>query len=391
LRIAFLSHYATPHVGGIETAIDGAARELSARGHEVLHIASDADASPRKVLSDTPYCVVRVPALNALEHRLDVPYPLFGKKLASVLLPELRSADVVHAHGFLYQPSLAAMFLSRVASGAGRAARVLTEHVGHVHYESKALDGVESVAIATLGRWALQRAEAIVAYNQRVISELARLVPGRHIDFIGNGVDSQRFRPPEAGERAAIRLGAGWGDGRPIVLFVGRPAAKKGIDLVLSVADLGKDELDVVLVGPGEPEQMAGPNVQVLGPQPQERLAELYRAADVLLLPSRGEGFPLAAQEAMASGLPVVMCSDPSYGSHLEGAGEGVRLVEPNAGELAATVRLLVRSPDTWRAASQAAHRHAQTTYSWSRVADQHEAVYERIRRTREGVHHGDR
>jgi glycosyltransferase involved in cell wall biosynthesis len=383
LRIVFLSHYAIPHVGGIETAIDGAARELSARGHQVLHVASDADACPRGDSSDTPYRVERVAALNALEHRLDVPYPLFGRKLVSVLLPELRSADVVHAHGFLYQPSLAAMFLSRVASGAEHAARVITEHVGHVHYESKPLDAVESVAIATLGRWTLQRAEAIVAYNERVASELARLVPGRHIDFIGNGVDSLRFRPAEPGERAGLRLGAGWGDGRPIVLFVGRPAAKKGIDLVLSVADLVTDELDVALVGPGTPERWTGPNVHVLGPQPQDRLAELYRAADVLLLPSRGEGFPLAAQEAMASGLPVIMCSDPSYGSHLEGAGEGVRLVEPDADELAATVRQLVRSPDAWRAASQAAHGHATKTYSWSKVADQHEALYERIRRTR--------
>jgi glycosyltransferase involved in cell wall biosynthesis len=153
--------------------------------------------------------------------------------------------------------------------------------------------------------------------------------------------------------------------------------------LVLSVAALAKDEVDVALVGPGMPERLAGPNIHVLGPQPQDRLAELYRAADVLLLPSRGEGFPLAAQEAMASGLPVIMCSDPSYGTHLEGAGEGVRLVEPDGAELAATARLLVRSPDTWRAASQAAHQHATNKYSWSKVADQHEELYERIRRTR--------
>lgn len=383
MRIVFLSHYAIPHVGGIETAIDGAARELSERGHEVVHIASDADASRWADPSDAPYRVVRVPALNTLERRLDVPYPLFGKKLVSVVLPELRSADVVHAHGFLYQPSLAAMLLSRVVPGAERAMRVITEHVGHVHYESKVLDGIESVAVATLGRLTLRRAEAIVAFNERVTSELARLVPGRHIDFIGNGVDSQRFRPAEEGERAALRLGAGWEDGRPLVLFVGRPAAKKGIDLVLSVADLAKDELEVVLVGPGAPKGVTGPNVHILGPQPQDRLAELYRAADVLLLPSRGEGFPLAAQEAMASGLPVIMCSDPSYARHLEGAGEGVRLVEPDVGELAAAVRTFVRSPDVWRAASQAAHRHATKAYSWSRVVDQHEALYERLRRNR--------
>jgi glycosyltransferase involved in cell wall biosynthesis len=112
-------------------------------------------------------------------------------------------------------------------------------------------------------------------------------------------------------------------------------------------------------------------------------LAKLYRAADVLLLPSRGEGFPLVAQEAMASGLPVVMCSDPSYARHLEGAAEGVRLLDPDADALTAGIRSLVSSPEGWRAASHAARHHAERAYSWARVADEHEALYEQVRRDR--------
>jgi D-inositol-3-phosphate glycosyltransferase len=382
LRIVFLSHYALPHVGGIETAIDGLATELARRGHEVVHVTSNAgfseSASPRGA-----YRVVRVPALNTLERRLDVPYPFFGRKLVTVLRSELRAADVVHAHGFLYQTSVTAMLLSRLGLENERSARVLTEHVGHVHYESRLIDGLESLAIATVGRWTVRSVDAIVVYNGRVAGEIVQLAPGRRVHFIGNGVDSRRFRPPDESERAALRREAGWSDGLPRVLFVGRLVAKKGVDLVLSVADLARNDLEIVLVGPGTPKNASSRNVRLLGVQPPERLAKLYRAGDVLLLPSRGEGFPLVVQEAMASGLPVVMCADPSYAHHLDGAGEGVRLVDPDAEALTAAIRSLVRSHEDWRTASRAARDHAQRAYSWTRVADEHEALYERVCRDR--------
>ena len=176
-----------------------------------------------------------MPALNALERRLDVPYPFFGPGLLRALRRELRGADVVHAHGFLYLPSVIGLQLAKRASASP--VRVLTEHVGHVAYESKLLDGLESLSIATLGRASARAAEEIVVLNARVGEQMASLAPGRRIDFIPNGVDVGRFRPAEEEERAALRAELGWVDGVPRVLFVGRLVAKKGIALALSVAD----------------------------------------------------------------------------------------------------------------------------------------------------------
>src|SRR3954452_6119888 len=201
LRILFVSHYALPHLGGIEAAVDAMARELTGRGHEVVHVASAAVRrdEPPGPPEATSYRVIRVPAVNAMEDLLESPYPLFGPRLVSELRRELGAADVVHAHGFIYMSSVVAMALAR---RRGRPpARVLTEHVGHVHYENPVLDRGESAAIATLGRVTTRAAGALVWFNEKVREELAALAPGTRLERIENGVDTDRYRPPEDGER----------------------------------------------------------------------------------------------------------------------------------------------------------------------------------------------
>jgi glycosyltransferase involved in cell wall biosynthesis len=317
-----------------------------------------------------------VPALNTLE-RVDVPYPLFSPRLLRVLRREFRGADVVHAHGFLYLPSVLGLPLAKRAPSSP--VRVLTEHVGHVEYETRLLDRMESLAIATLGGACVRAAEAIVTLNTRVASELEPLARGRRIDFIANGVDVGRFRPAEAEERDALRARLGWTNGVPRVLYVGRLVEKKGIHLALSVADGANGEFELVLAGPGELPRPAAPNVRVLGSQSREQLEVLYRAADAFLLPSRGEGFPLVVQEAMASGLPAVLCRDPGYEPYLNGAGSGVTLTDPDPDALLDAVRALLGN-DAARADAVA---HARRAFSLARAGDEHEALYERVREER--------
>src|SRR5687768_6865164 len=106
MRILVTSHYALPHVGGIEVAVDALARRLAERGHQVVHLASTA-TSPHGHASDDPgYRVVRIPALNPLEERFGVPWPVFGPQLIPHLRRELACTDIVHAHGMLYANSV---------------------------------------------------------------------------------------------------------------------------------------------------------------------------------------------------------------------------------------------------------------------------------------------
>ena len=370
MRIAFVSHYALPHLGGIEVAIDALARELTVRGHDVVHVASSATSGLADE-SDAAYRVVRVPALNVLEVHLDVPVPIFGPQLLGVVRREVAHADVVHAHGFLYPSSVLAL---RAAARAGRA-RVLTEHVGHVPYESRTLDGVQRLAIARVGRMAVRLSQAVVVFNDQVAAEIAELGAGSRLVRIRNGVDQTAYRPPRPGERESLRDELGW-DERPRVLFVGRLVAKKGLGLALEAAARADGAFELVVAGPGRAPKELPMGVELLGPQRRTRVAELYRAADALLLPSRGEGFPLTVHEAMASALPVVLLDDPSYRPYLAGAGRGARLADAQPDRLAAELRELLWDSEGRRAAGQDALRHARSEFSWGRAADAHETLY---------------
>jgi glycosyltransferase involved in cell wall biosynthesis len=371
VRILIVSHYAMPHVGGVERITDELAAGLGARGHDVTLLASNAGAAPGAT-AGRGHRVVRVRAWNAAERALGVPYPVLGPAVLTAAARGLRGADVVHAHGFLQLAPLLVLAAPRRA-GARRPVRVLTEHVGHVPYAHPAIDVAERAAIATLGRFAARRADALVAYNATVARTLAELAPGTAVHAIQNGVDA-RFRPPAPGEREALRAALGW-DPRPRVLFVGRAVAKKGLETaaaavarvpgaVLAVA--GRDDLP-----PGLPGEVA-----LLGVLGTERLAGAYRAADALVLPSRGEGLPLVVGEALASGLPVVLSDDPGYRATLTGAGPGLRLVAPEPAALAAALGAVARDRALRAAAAAVTAPWAAARFSWDTAVAAHERLY---------------
>ena len=134
------------------------------------------------------------------------------------------------------------------------------------------------------------------------------------------GVDLERFKP---GDRVEARRELGI-DRAPTILFVGRIQALKGLDVAVEALCTVRDRLPearmIVVGGPsgqsGNEEQRSiretadrlglGDAVTWWGVQPHGRLPVFYRAADVLVVPSRSESFGLVAAEAQASGLPVV-------------------------------------------------------------------------------------
>jgi len=107
-----------------------------------------------------------------------------------------------------------------------------------------------------------------------------------------------------------------------VVLFVGRIQPLKAPDLaVRALAELGRDDALLVIVGGASGEDGNGElqrvrdlaralelddRVQFVSPRPHHILSSYYRAADVVIVPSRSESFGLVALEAAACGVPVV-------------------------------------------------------------------------------------
>ena len=376
LQIIFASHYALPHVGGIEVVVDRIARELTERGHLVTHVTSASLRPGESPLPEPPpYEVVRLPAINVLERRAGLPYPIFEPvSLVRALRRVSKTADVVHAHGMLYASSAAALLLARRSTDA---VRVLTEHAGMIRYSRATLNLIEQAAVRTIGRATVRAAEGIIVVGTRVEKEMrdAAAVPVVRIE---NGVDLDRFRPADDEERRRLRHDLGW-DEQPRVLFVGRIIERKGAPLAIAAAKLA-GTFRLAIAGPGA-DGATGGAYDHLGAPDDETLAKIYRAADAFLLPSHGEGgFPLTAREAMASGLPVILRDDATYRAALDPAPAGVRFVAPEPRAIADAVAAVLA---LGTAARHEVAAYAREHFRWSRNVDEHLRFYERLRARR--------
>ena len=143
--------------------------------------------------------------------------------------------------------------------------------------------------------------------------------PAGKIEIIAPGVEHAFFAP---GDRAGARNAIGLPIDRPVLLFVGRIQPLKGPDVaVRALAALNRPDALLLIVGGasglegvGEMRHVQGlitelgveDQVRFIEPQPHHILSTYYRAADVVLVPSRSESFGLVALEASACGLPVV-------------------------------------------------------------------------------------
>ncbi|BCB77919.1 glycosyltransferase [Phytohabitans flavus] len=364
MNLLLVANYLPPYEGGIQFVVDRLARGYTARGHDVAVTGHDAARRPDP--AGVPYRAVPVPAANPLE-RLSIPIPLFAPAALHRITRELvRWADAVHVHGLLYPNTALAVSL---AARAGVPV-VVTEHVGLVATGGRLLDAAQATAFRWATRRAGRRATAFAVLNERVAGEIGAVIGGaRPVVRIDNGVDTARFRP---GDRAAARDRHGFT--RPTVLFVGRLARKKGLDLLLAAASRS-DRFDVVVCGK-DTERLRDlpPTVRVLGKLDQDALADLYRAADLLVMPSYGEGFPLVVQEAMASGLPVVACAGavPETGPHAA----VVRLADRDPDALVKAVHAVLDEGDAGRERVGAEAREvAVAHYDWSVAVDRYLAL----------------
>ncbi len=341
-RLCIVTHTFLPHVGGIEKVVNEQSKRLIHKQFAPTVITNRIETPKHYVVDGVP--VECYESLNT-GFRLGIPYSIPTIPSFGTFTKAVKSSKIVHAHGHPYLTSLLA---GKLAKFYGRPL-VLTQHNTFIDYNNF-FDQVELVNDLSVGKQNLNTADTIIAISGATKDYVLKLgAKPSKVKVVYNGVDLARFRPV-TGKREEMRKKLGIPQDVTVVLTVRRLVYKNGIDMLLDCANIAvKKNPRVVFVVVGKGPDLESVRIQAatLGIERNFRLtgfvndADLpsyYNLADLFVLPSKsGEGLPLVALEAMASGLPVIATNVGGIGEVMvEGFG---KLVPPNQAEsLAETI-----------------------------------------------------
>lgn len=298
------------------------------------------------------------------------------------------NADVVHLHGYTRKSAL-------VAGLAKLLGRPVVLKIGGVGQDAPSAIRTGGIAL----RLAYASVDRFVAPSAAVAHSLQTAgVAAERVEAIANGVDLERFRPATADERTRLRGALGLPREATIVLFVGMLAPVKRPELLFEAWSTlggaamhstlvfcptrsGYHEIDTAIADTIRSRAAAlGLADRVRFVEPTFAIEELYRAADIFVLPSAQEGLPNALLEAMASGLaPVASRLEGITDTVIEHGKSGLLVESGSAASLAEALRALLGDPARARALGREARAVAVERYGIERTAAAHLALYRRL------------
>lgn len=394
-RIALISVHTSPlaqpgtgDAGGMNVYVWQTATRLARRGVEVEIFTRATSSADAPVVDAAPGVTVRnvvAGPFDGLDKR-DLPGQLCAFS-ANVLRAEAAQEpghyDLIHSHYWL---SGQVGWLARDRWGVPL---VHTAHtLGAVKNASLAVGDAAEPKVRVVGeQQVVDEADRLIANTTTEVAELSQMYGAdrSRIDVVVPGADLDRYSP---GDRVAARARLGLDPDDVLVTFVGRIQPLKAPDvLVAAMAPLIKRDttgrLRVMVVGGPSGTGLAQPSalidlaaelgiadrVDFLPPQPPAELVHVYRASDLVAVPSYSESFGLVAIEAQACGVPVIAARVGGLGVAVADGRTGV-LVDGHDID-SWTVRLgeLLADPTRRAEMGRAAARHAQQ-FSWEHTTD---------------------
>ena len=236
---------------------------------------------------------------------------------------------------------------------------IVTVHDLSFEEPDSAMGLVDRLTFRAVVPRAVRGANHVLAVSERTKRDIVSRygVPESKVTVTPNGVDP------------AFSPGSG---SRGYVLFVGAIHARKDPESALEAADAVG--LPLVVAGPEKDADLArrlrDRGADLRGYVSKDELAELYRGAAALVLPSRFEGFGLPVLEAMASGTPVVAAPEPALREVADGAA-----VYAEDGDFGAAARRALEEHD--RLAAAGIERAG--LFSWAETARRTVEAYRRV------------
>lgn len=372
-QVLQVSAFYPAHGGGIEVVAGKLAEGLASEGVQVAWMAGGlAEEAPA---GGDGLRIERASAIDFCERYLGLPLPLWGLASLRKLWKEVRCAQLVQVHDYLYFPSLITLLFAWCL----RRPVVVTQHIGWIEFNSAAARFILRLLNNTLGRFVLSRVGRVVYVSRPVADYWAGILrseqPG---DVIPNGVDHQRYSPAAPASRGGVLE----------FLFVGRFVEKKGIDLLRACLDIPGIHWTFVGWGPLSPRLWGlSEQITVVEGLRAEEVVRYYQQADLLVLPSKGEGFPLVIQESLACGTPVLVSDEvrmafPSLDERCVFAAD---VSGPDALiQLRQALSRLASEPDTLRQVRPHAEQLSRQ-WSWESCVQAYLGIYQDLARSFSG------
>ena len=368
MRIAQVAPPADGPWSGIITALVELAVALSRRGHDVeVWQVNPWDPERMGPLLD------RLASAGAGTRLLDVRENPWHP-LPTVALNA--DADLVHLHSVFVRANTA-------VARAWQGPYLLSPHGGYDPVSLRRRRLRKRVYGAAFERRMVRRAALVPALTEVEADQVRRFAGPVATAVIPNGV----VLPDGAADGTAFRRELGVPPAAPLAVFVGRlDVLHKGLDvLVGELTDA--PSWHVAFVGPDHRygrrqlmqlalERRVGERVSFLGPRTAERLAGVYAAADLLVLPSRWEGLPMVLLEALAHGTPALV--SPQVEQLVPVAGRGAGWVGA-PGRYGATLEALATLSAVEWSAHGAAARALAAGYGWDAVAAYYEQACQTV------------
>ncbi len=376
LKILLITHYYPEHRGGVEIVAGQLVSFLCDRGDiEIIWIASDTDLPPP---ANSQLIYIPVKTLNFIERILHFAYPLWNLSLYKKLWRQIQQVDVVHLHEYIYVGNIMAFVIAKKL----KKPVIITQHIGFIPYKSIILKTILQLINKTLGKWMLKNVEQVVFCSELIREYWLDLNFSFHQTpaLIPNGVDTRIFFPASQLQREIIRSNLGCPSSVSTIIFVGRFVEKKGLHILQKLASQYQTiAWWFVGWGPIDPDTWGFSNVRVFRDRQGSQLTPLYQAADLLILPSTGEAFPLVIQEAMSCGTPTLISKESANQypdiCHLIFSEEVE--VEDVVERWSQRIENLLQDPRTLAAIRPEVANFAQQHWSWSACAEEYYQIFQ--------------
>lgn len=378
MNLLLINYEFPPIGGGAGRATASIAREMALLGHDVRVLTARYRGLADRERVDG-YTVIRTPALRREIHQST---PL---EMISFMLGALPRA-IREAHRS--RPDLSIAFFGLPSGPVAYALRVLAGIPYVVSLRGGDVPGSEATSDVALYyqftrpviRFLWRQAAAVVANSEGLRALAQRTMPDRPVQVIPNGIDLAYFPVSDLTLHGEP----------PKLLFVGRVVRQKGLDCLLEALALLDVPFTLEIVGDGPDRPMfeaqaarlnLGNRVAFTGWLPVDQVISRYGAADILVLPSLGEGMSNVVLEAMGCGLPIVGTDIPGNSELIVPGKNGFLVPLQNAAALAQALRTLLVNR-TLRQQMGLASRSRAESYQWRRTAESYLALSSRCQRS---------